>query len=174
MENNEITMIAAAWRTGIERSRTNFGWYVNMQDSGYDCQALSQPKELTDCDRIGKTFSELGNAGFVLFEHTLARARTNLHFGTAAALNRRIPSNMGRHEKPRTRRCSQGYDQGCERGCHQRCNVACGNGDADGLRRRRQSCHAHVPHRYAGTFRLRDQRMRTTHRVERDARCEPA
>ena len=72
MENNEITMIAAARRTGIERSRTNFGWYVNMQDSGYTWQALSQPKELTDCDRIEKTFSELGNAGFVLFEHTLA------------------------------------------------------------------------------------------------------
>src|SRR3954451_14871052 len=128
-------MIAAARRTRIERSRTNFGWYVNMQDSGYTWQALSQPKELTDCDRIEKTFSELGKAGFVLFEHTLARARANLHFGTAAALNRRIPSNRGRHEKPRTRRCSQGYDQGC----NQCCNAACDNADADGLRRRRQS-----------------------------------
>src|SRR6185312_12543102 len=123
MENNGKqwkTMIAAARRTGIETSRTNFGWCLNIQDSGYTRQALSQRKQSTGWNGIEKTFSELGKAGFVLFEHTPARARANLLFGTAAALNRRIPSNRGRHEKPRTRRCSQGYDQGCERGCHPR------------------------------------------------------
>src|SRR3954469_24417104 len=76
-------------------SRTNFGWCLNIQDSGYTRQALLRRKEPTGWDGIEKTFSELGNAGFVLFEHTLAQARVNLLFGTAAGLNRRIPSNRG-------------------------------------------------------------------------------
>ena len=66
--------------------------------------------------RIEKTFSELSKAGFVLFEQTPAPRRANLRFGTAPALNRRIPSNRGRHEKSRKRRCSQRGDQGRGRG----------------------------------------------------------
>jgi EAL domain-containing protein (putative c-di-GMP-specific phosphodiesterase class I) len=42
---------------------------------------------------IEKTFSEIIKAGFVLFEQTPAPRRANLRFGTAPALNRRIPSN---------------------------------------------------------------------------------
>jgi hypothetical protein len=44
---------------------------------------------------IEKTFSEIIKAGFVLFEQTPAPPRANLRFGTAPALNRRIPSNRG-------------------------------------------------------------------------------
>jgi len=46
-------------------------------------------------ERIEKTFSELGKAGFVLFAHTLALARANLLFGTAAALKQTHPVKQG-------------------------------------------------------------------------------
>ena len=62
-----------------------------IRDSGYTRQALLRRKEPTGWDGIEKSFIELGKVGFVLFEHTLPRARANLLFGTVAALNRRIP-----------------------------------------------------------------------------------
>ena len=64
----------------VRHSQANFGEYVNIQDSGYTRQDLLWRKEPTGWDRIEKSFIELSKAGFVLFEHTLPRARANLLF----------------------------------------------------------------------------------------------
>ena len=88
-------MIAGGRRTGIGCSQTNFGWCLKIQDLGYTWQALSQRKEPTCWDGIEKTFIELGKAGFVLFEHTLARARANLLLRNRRGLKQAHPVKQG-------------------------------------------------------------------------------
>jgi hypothetical protein len=88
-------MIADAARIAAGCAWTNVGECAFYTRFGLQAAIVFQRERRPWTGAIEKTFSEIIKAGFVLFEQTPAPRRANLRFGTAPALNRRIPSNRG-------------------------------------------------------------------------------